>query len=443
MQHTRKHFTQDYLVHAVRKSIAYELGKAHTVRHQKSCDVVPVRTELDAAMAALAMFSLKFPSMLQFDNASRNMDHVLKRNLRLFGIAKVLCDTYMREVLDVVKPVVFRSCFTSIFTLLQRAKVLESFLFLGKYYLTSVDATGFFSSPTVHCQNCCEKEHRDGKITYYHQMLCGAIVHPEQKVVFPFAPEMIMNERGATKNDCERNACKRWLADFRREHPHLPVVIVADGLHSNKPLISLLREHDCRFIIVCKEDDHEYLIDWFNSADMLDAPEFELKKQVKGSKILERYKYMKDVPLSDSGSDCKVNVVRQITTGPKGIQKWMWVTDLEVTQSTVPQIAKGGRARWKIENETFNTLKNQGYEFEHNYGHGYKYLSTVLAFLMLTAFLIDQCLQRLNKNFQAAYAVCRAKYVLWGHMRSIMALMLVASLEGLYEMIVKPPGKTA
>ena len=46
----------------------------------------------------------------------------------------------------------------------------------------------------------------------------------------------------------------------------------------------------------------------------------------------------------------------------------------------------GGRARWKIENETFNTLKNQGYHFEHNYGHGYQHLSVVLAMLMLLAF---------------------------------------------------------
>ena len=49
-----------------------------------------------------------------------------------------------------------------------------------------------------------------------------------------------------------------------------------------------------------------------------------------------------------------------------------------------------GRARWKIENETFNTLKNQGHEFEHNYGHGYKNLSVTLAYLMMLAFLVDQ-----------------------------------------------------
>jgi len=44
------------------------------------------------------------------------------------------------------------------------------------------------------------------------------------------------------------------------------------------------------------------------------------------------------------------------------------------------QIMRGGRARWKIENETFNTLKNQGYNFEHNYGLGKKNLSVVFGY---------------------------------------------------------------
>ena len=68
---------------------------------------------------------------------------------------------------------------------------------------------------------------------------------------------------------------------------------------------------------------------------------------------------------------------------------------------------RGGRARWKIENETFNTLKNQGYHFEHNYGHGKKNLPVVLAMVMLLAFfLVDQAQQRCCPLFQAARATC-------------------------------------
>ena len=65
-------------------------------------------------------------------------------------------------------------------------------------------------------------------------------------------------------------------------------------------------------------------------------------------------------------------------------------------------LMRGARARWKIENETFNTLKNQGYHFEHNFGHGHQHLSTVLMHLMMLAFLIDQIQQRCCRLFQAA-----------------------------------------
>ena len=40
-----------------------------------------------------------------------------------------------------------------------------------------------------------------------------------------------------------------------------------------------------------------------------------------------------------------------------------------------------GRARWKIENETFNVLKTNGYNLEHNFGHGSQTLASILVVL--------------------------------------------------------------
>ena len=71
-------------------------------------------------------------------------------------------------------------------------------------------------------------------------------------------------------------------------------------------------------------------------------------------------------------------------------QRYSWVTQLEVTPENVLKLVRGGRARWKIENETFITLKNQCYHLEHNFGHGQQNLSTVLATLKILAFLVDQ-----------------------------------------------------
>jgi hypothetical protein len=83
--------------------------------------------------------------------------------------------------------------------------------------------------------------------------------------------------------------------------------------------------------------------------------------------------------------------------------------DLKITRSNLQEIVKEGRARWKIENETFNSLKNQGYHFEHNFGYRKKYLSSLSAYLMMLAFFIDQCLPHLKKRFQAAHKKWGAK----------------------------------
>ncbi len=86
--------------------------------------------------------------------------------------------------------------------------------------LLSVDGTGYFSSSRVHCGHCCETHHRNGHTTCYHQLLGAVLVQPEHRAVFPLAPEPIVKADGRKKNDCERNAAKRLLADVRREYPH-------------------------------------------------------------------------------------------------------------------------------------------------------------------------------------------------------------------------------
>ena len=116
-----------------------------------------------------------------------------------------------------------------------------------------------------------------------------------------------------------------------------------------------------------------------------------------GKQVQKRYLFMEKVSLNESRSEKLVNVVFYEEIDVKGIKRrWLWVTNLAVTKENVRKIVQGGRARWKIENQTFNTLKNQGYNFEHNYGHGNKTLSNVLAGLMLLAFLVDQCLEAVN-----------------------------------------------
>jgi hypothetical protein len=102
-------------------------------------------------------------------------------------------------------------------------------------------------------------------------------------------------------------------------------------------------------------------------------------------------------------------------------------------------LMRGARARWKVENETFNTLKNQGYHFEHNFGHGNNNLSTVLMHLMILAFLIDQIQQRGCRLFQAALTAAQSKTRLWRKLRARFDLCLIPDWDTLYRSIIQPP----
>jgi hypothetical protein len=181
----------------------------------------------DAYMSAFALFSLKDPSLLAFE--ARQPDTNLKT---IYKVNKVPCDTQMRKILDEQDPASIEPLFSDVFRQLQRGKCLEKMVYMDDYYLFSIDGTGYFSSNKINCKSCCTKtSSKTGEVTYYHQMLSGAIVHPDFKEVIPFAPEPIIKQDGEAKNDIERNASKRFLEKLRKTHPHLRLIVVEDSLH--------------------------------------------------------------------------------------------------------------------------------------------------------------------------------------------------------------------
>ena len=191
-----------------------------------------------------------------------------------------------------------------------------------------------------------------------------------------------------------------------------------------------------RYIIGVKPDDHTYL---FN---LLDSSKMREKEVRDRNGVIHRYRWWNDMPLNESNVDCRVNVLEYEEISPKGkIQKFSWVTDIILVPSTVSIVMRGGRSRWKIENETFNTLKNQGYHFEHNFGHGYKHLSTVMAMLMFLAFLIDQAQETCCKLFQRALKNVKRRIRLWSKMRVLFEEYFIPSWDVLYEAIASGSSK--
>src|SRR5437899_5414767 len=225
----RKHLSADALFGLVRN------GFAHIPDYRLSETDIALA---DALMSAFALFSLKSPSLLAFDK--ERTEGTLGT---IYSIARVPCDTQMRERLDPVSPESLRPLFKSVFRQLQRGKALEPMAFLDGHYLVALDGTGYFSSQTIHCASCLHKVHRNGSITYYHQMLGAAIIHPDVRAVIPLMPEPIVTHDGTGKNDCERNAAKRFIAQLRHDHPHLKFIVTEDRLSSNAPHIETLHDH--------------------------------------------------------------------------------------------------------------------------------------------------------------------------------------------------------
>lgn len=385
-------------------------------------------TRTDCLMSAMAVFGMKYPSLLQFDNDCEKAS--IRANIKkLYGVKKVPCDTYLRERLDDVDPQDLRPAFKAVFTELQRGKVLEQFQFFEGAYLVSADGTGLFESKSVHCNTCCEKEHRDGTKSYYHQSYGAAIVHPDKKVVIPLAPEQIIRGDGKSKNDCELNALKRFIVNLRAEHPRLKVIMVCDSIASKAPHIRLMTNAGMGYILGVKAGDHKAL---FESAKHA-CKTFEMR--VKGTTF--QFRYANGLPLNDSNMNLNVNFLECTEIDKKGKKTtFSWITHIELNETNLYKIMQGGRARWKIENETYNTLKNQGYQFEHNFGHGYKYLCSVFAMLMYLMFLIDQIAQECDFLFKEALGKQRRKIRLWQGMRGLFMHYIVESWDQLWYALI-------
>jgi hypothetical protein len=417
----RKHLSADALFRLVHSGFAslpdYRVGETEIAL-------------ADALMSAFAMFSLKAPSLLAFDKerAEGNLHTI-------YGIERVPCDTHMREILDPVSPKWLRPVFTSVFRQLQRGKALEPMAFLDGHYLLALDGTEYFSSKTIHCASCLQKVHRNGSITYYHQLLGAALVHPDQRAVIPLMPEPIIKQDGTGKNDCERNAAKRFIAKLRQDHPHLKFVVTEDSLSSNAPHIETLHAYGLRYLLGVKEGDHGYLFQQVQTAEHAGRVAY-YERHDRAAGVVHRFRFVNQVPLNASNPDVRVNFIEYWEMSADRVQHCSWVTDLWVSRRNVYALMRGGRARWKIENETFHTLKNQGYNFEHNYGHGEQHLSVVFAILMMLAFLVDQAQQLCCALFQAVWAKLGSKRRLWERMRALFYDYAFASMRQLFEALL-------
>ncbi len=428
-----RHFSASYLIKTV--SECFE----NIPDHRPNKCVIPFPNFLKSAFA---MMHQKFDSLLGFDE--ERLDDICCHNLeKLYHVkdGKVPSDTRMREVIDPVNPIGLKTPFKELFSVVQRNGALQAYAFnfakLKNCYLLPIDGTGLFYSGTCRCDDCCIKNEGKKNESFYHNIMGGCIVHPSRKTVIPLAPEAICRQDGSTKNDCEKAAIRRFLAQTKHDHPRLKLVILLDGLYADNPTIAMIREYGWNFIIVAKDGNHVSLIEAMNT--LYDEGQVHHHKIVdEENNTTDKFRYANNVPLNLQDETERVNVLDYIEIDKKRIQHvWCWITDIELTDDTVESVMRGGRCRWRIENETFNTLKNQGYQLEHNYGHGEKHLATNFAYLTFLAFLVDQIQELACPKFQQALNKPKkpTRKRLWRKITSFFLTLMIDSWDSLFKAI--------
>ena len=383
------------------------------------------------------MMFFQDPSLLTFQQ--RLQDGIHKNNLTtVFAVGDIPKDTQMRQNLDAIAAWQLDGIFSDFLHRLQRGKHLADYQLLDGSYLVAIDGSEYFSSENIRCPHCLVNKSK-GKVRYHHQILQPVIVHPDMRQVLPLAPEAISNRDGTKKQDCERNAAKRLIAKIKATYPKLKIIVTADGLYANQPFIDELKTADMSFILVAKPADHKLLFEWVSELIQLgDGGSLEFGDE-KGRR--HRYQWVNQVPLNGTKDADLVNFFQYqlVAKSGKVTYKNSWVTDIDIDENNVTTLVKGGRARWKIENETFNTLKNQGYHIEHNFGHGQQNLSMIFFVLNLLAFYVHQILELTDRLYhQVRYTKFTSRKEYWNQLRCTIRILIFPRWESLLTFILDP-----
>ena len=402
----------------------------------------------DFALAAFAPFFVQHPSFLAHQ---RYLETGQGRSncQTLFGVDKIPCDNQIRAMLDPVEPTHCYPMFADIMAELQQSGGLDAMRCLGGHMLIALDGTEYHCSQEVHCPNCSHRKRGKDKTEYFHAMLAATVVAPGHSRAVPLEPEFIVPRDGHEKQDCESRApsfacsvARRWLAAHGAQYRRFDPVYLGDDLFSRLPICEAVLAEGGRFLFVCEPDSHP-AIEEFRTAIPLDTLSVRTRRGKQWTTY--RYQWLSDVPLRGDAEAINVNwfSIEISDDGGTVTYRNSFITDMPVHRANVADMAAAGRARWKIENEAFNTLKTNGYNLEHNFGHGQQHLSSVLATLNLLAFACHTVCDLADKPWRAARRelvtrqgffhtmVALTKYLVfscWDHLLGTMAFARPPSL---------------
>jgi hypothetical protein len=394
----------------------------------------------------LSAFSLFFMQSESFLSHQRSLEEGQKTsNCRtLFGMAKIPTDNHIRSMLDPVHPSHLQGVFDSAVAALRDNGGMEAFQRLGGRALIALDGSEYFCSQKLGCPNCQTRKRSNGKVESYHSMLAATLVAPGHSMVLPLMPEFIVKPDGAEKQDCERNAAKRWLAAHGERVKPLRPIFLGDDLFACQPICQPIVAGGDDFLFTAKPDSHKTLYDFMKGAEI---DEMSVVRKEGRKKLTYRYRWFIGAPLREGKDAMSVNWIGLTILDAKGEATYdgAWVTSLKVSRENAADIAACARARWKIENETFNVLKNNGYHLEHNFGHGKQHLAMIFAALNLLAFAIHTVCDCTEKLWIAARQAKRSRARFFEHIRTITAYLVFPDWQTLMTTLIqsKPPPEIA
>jgi len=381
----------------------------------------------DVLMSGLAMFGLKCPSLLNFDE--RRREGRVKHNLlKLYGVSQAPSDTQQRSVLDPIHPEEIQKAYKPILKHIEKEGLLSQYEHEGRL-LIALDATGEFNSNHIKCPECCTRHHKNGKTEYHHQLLAAVIVHPDKKVVLPITTEAITQQDGQKKNDCEMNAAKRLLPRLRELFAKQKIILLCDALYATGPFIKLLNQNNIDYIIRAKQGKLATL--YSNYVQALHTPKVHAKETNE-----QGYHWIDELPLNKTHADIPVNFLDYWEIKNEKEHNFQWITNLTLSKNNIESVMHAGRTRWKIENETFNTLKNLDYNLGHNCGHGKQHLATNYGLLTFLMFLLDQIQEAACEGFKQARKKTTSRRSLWEKMRILFISYLIDSWDDLWQALI-------
>jgi len=413
------------------------------------CDTFPdkrktegVYSMADIGMSAFSLFFMQSESFLAYQ---RSLEEGSKTSncQTLFGMKGIPSDNHIRSMLDPVDPALVQPAFDQVIEVLRRHDGMKAFQRLGGRTLIALDGTEYFCSQKIGCPHCQTRKRSNGKIESYHSMLAASIVAPGHAMAIPLMPEFIVKQDGAEKQDCERNAAKRWLSAHAERLLPLKPVYLGDDLFACQPIAEAVKAGGGDFLMTAKPDSHKTLYDFMSGAEV---NELVVNQKDGRKKITARYRWFIGAPLRDGKDALAVNWIGVTFTNAAGKTTYTsaFVTSLPVTRATVAEITACARARWKVENETFNVLKNNGYAIEHNFGHGKDKLAMMFATMNMLAFAFHTVCDCLEDLWIKAREAKRARKRLFEHIRILTIYHVFQTWDALMISIInaKPPPET-